>query len=249
VSIKLPNEAYANANVINRWLHSRRYAMVKEYLRQSFGKRKIRLLEIGAAYGRLYAELNEALELDYTGVELLADLYQPTLEMYQANPNFKLLHGSILDRELHQNLAPDYDVVVALETFEHIRIQQVPEVFDLLRNYLRIGILICSVPVEIGVPILVKNLGSYLLHYSRYQEYSLTETWKAAMKQTHRLSPHCGDDSYPAHKGFDWRVIRYLLHQDFSIKREWHLPLLCLPAGLSTNILFIAAPRSRLTRL
>lgn len=239
-------EENANANVVNRWLHSRRYEYVKSYLQAKYGKRKIRILEIGVGFGKLYAELNKVLNIDYTGIEFLENLYQATQERYQTESNFTILHGSILDAGLQNQLSSSYDVIIALETFEHIHARDLPAALGFLRQKLTFSYLITSVPVEIGLTIFIKNLGSYLLHYSRFKEYSLADTLHAAMYQVHKLAPHSGDNAYPKHKGFDWRVYRYLLHQDYVITVTRHLPLAWLPAHIATNVLFVATPREKI---
>ncbi|MFO7660688.1 MAG: class I SAM-dependent methyltransferase [Candidatus Cloacimonadaceae bacterium] len=242
----LQHEKNEQANPVNSFLHSRRYSFVREWLGQNYGKKPVRILEIGVGFGRLFAELNDHLNIYYTGIEFLDDFYVEAQQRLGKYENCRLLKGSILDSELQNQLDNSYDVVIALETFEHISAREVAPALDFLRNKIKCSFFLSSVPVELGCTILIKNLGSMLLQYGRYKEYSLKETMNAALLRTHRISPHSADKSYPGHKGFDWRFYRYLLHQDFEILSSMNLPFRWLPAIFSTNVLIIARPRNPL---
>jgi len=245
--IMLQHEKNENANRINRFLHSRRYGFVKNWLRDHYGRKTVRILEIGVGYGRLFEELNDCLKIDYTGVELLEDFYIEANGRLGKFKNCRLLGGSILDSELQSRLEADYDVVIALETFEHIQARDVSAALGYIRNRLRCSYFLSSVPVELGCTILIKNLGSMILHYGRYREYTFKETLNAALCRLHKVSPHGSEREYPGHKGFDWRFYRYLLNQDFTILNQNNLPYQWLPANLSTNIMFVAQPRKLLS--
>mgnify|MGYP004181272689 CR=1 FL=1 len=63
-----------------------------------------------------------------------------------------------------------------------------------------------NVPNEIGPAVLIKNIGSFLMGYLRYKEYSFMETIYASLYKIDKFKPH-----YDGHKGFDWRVLYYNL--------------------------------------
>ncbi len=240
----IQHEINENFNVVNRYLHSRRYVYLKTFLKNEYAGGNLKVLDIGVGYGRVFSELNACMDIDYTGVELLDEFYQAANERWGNYPNFRMHLGSILDEKLQGKLEEFYDVIIGLETFEHIRIQFLPAVFEFIKKKSGCDYFITSVPVEIGLPVLIQNFGSYLVNYFRFYEYTSGETLRAFLKQTWKLKPHSGITEYPGHKGFDWRVYSYLLHQDFEIRKIYHLPLRCLPAYLSTNILFVAVSRS-----
>ncbi|HOD18326.1 MAG TPA: class I SAM-dependent methyltransferase [Candidatus Cloacimonadota bacterium] len=242
----LQHEMNEQLNPINAWLHGRRFKYVRNWLNLHYGHKQIKILEIGVGYGRLVEELTPYLYIDYTGVELIEELYQEAKRRLSNIPNCHLLNGSILDEEIIRQLNNNYDVIIALETCEHIPAQEVPKLLGILRYRLHCKYFISSVPIEIGPIILLKNFGSYLLHYGRYREYTVKDTIYAALGKIEKLSPHSGNSAYPSHKGFDWRFYRYLLHQDFRIKQTLHLPLTWLPMALSTNVMFIAEPRTEI---
>jgi SAM-dependent methyltransferase len=242
----LQHEQNEQLNPVNRWLHSRRYELVRNWLQMHYGHKTVRILEIGVGYGRLFDELNPQLQIDYTGIELIEDLYKEAKQRHTGQANCRFILGSVLDSDVQKQLDASYDVIIALETCEHIPARNLPLVFDLLRNKLHCAYFISSVPIEIGPTIFLKNAGSWLLHYGRFREYSARETLNAALSRIDKLPPHSADHAYPRHKGFDWRSYRYLLHQDFVINQTLHLPLGWLPACLSTNVMFIAQPRKKL---
>jgi len=242
----IQHEKNEHVNFINRYLHSRRYEYLKSFLQMKYRKKRIKVLEIGVGHGRLFAELNAILDIDFTGIEFVQEFFITAKEKYADCSNFKLIQGSILDKELQDKLDESYDVIVALETFEHIHTRNIASVFDLFRNKITCTYFITSVPVEVGFTIFVKNFGSFLMHYRRYKEYTIKDTIISMFYQVQKLKPHSGTNDYPGHKGFDWRCYRYLLHQDFEIRKIIHLPLIWLPSFLSTNVMFISAPRKKL---
>ncbi len=239
----LNHELNEKSNCINRFLHGRRYRFVQKWLRRTYGSGRIRILEIGVGYGRLLDELCPDLDIEYTGIELLDGFYQEAERRHPPSAVCRMIRGSVLDGEVQSRLTGSFDVVIALETCEHIRAGELPQVFTLLRSRISCSYFISSVPIEIGLSILIKNLGSMLLSYGRFREYSLGETLNAALLRIHKLPPHSSEAGYLRHKGFDWRAYRYLLHQDFEIEQTRSLPFHWMPVCLSTNVIFVALPR------
>ena len=97
---------------------------------------------------------------------------------------------------------------------------------------------VCSVPVEVGPIIWIKNVGSWLMGYLRHTEYRWHETLWAGLYQLDRLPPHG-----TGHKGFDWRWLAQTIRHNLRIVEFRRLPARLLPAGLSTSVFFVARPR------
>jgi SAM-dependent methyltransferase len=219
-------------NSINSWLHSRRYrAITREFARLDLAK-PIKVLDIGCAHAPLFPAL-DPYGVDYLGVEISTKMAGVAQSRYGHCPNFRILVESamtVIDRETP-------DVVTALETLEHI-----PE-HDVVRLIEKVAarkpkLFIASVPIEIGPTIWIKNVGSWLMRYPRYKEYTWAETFHAGLYRLDRLPPH---DT--GHKGFDWRWLAQTIRHNMDL-RVITLPLPVLPACVSTSVFMIARPRA-----
>lgn len=126
---------------------------------------------------------------------------------------------------------------MALETLEHI---PEPTVFRLIEDVriMQPKLFICSVPVEIGPVIWVKNLGSLLMGYQKSRsQYTWKETFWAGLAKLDKLPPHA-----TGHKSFDWRWLAQTIRYNMKIKEMRTFPFGLWP-GLSTSVFFIAEPR------
>lgn len=226
-------------NPIVSWLHSFRYKNILQVfddVSDRIGERKIKILEIGCAHGKLYDTLDKRFEIDYCGVDVTEEYLNAARERYGTNDNFRAIHGSATSEEiLLANGSPD--VIVALETLEHIPEHDVVRIIENIAR-LEPAFFVCSVPIEIGPAIWLKNLGSFLSGYMRHEEYSWAETFWAGFYQLDRLPPHG-----TAHKGFDWRWLAQTIRHNMSIKETRFFPFRILTAMMSTSVFFIAEPR------
>jgi hypothetical protein len=225
-------------NPLVSWLHSFRYknilALVTALAQKSEGKR-LRVVEIGCATAKLFSILNERFEIDYTGIDIDTDFVEIARSRYAHNPNFRLVHGSA------ENSLADLknaDIVVALETFEHIPEHHVVRIVEAVAAS-RPGLFVCSVPVEIGPAVWLKNVGSLVSGYMRHKEYRWVETFWAGLYQLDRLPPHG-----TGHKGFDWRWLAQTVRHNMKIIRIHHLPFGFLPAAFVFSVFVVAEPRS-----
>lgn len=239
---ELPESEYERNqrfNALVAWLHSLRYRRILRLfadLAQTTGARPLRVVEIGCGHGKLFAVLNPRFAIDYTGIELEADYVAAARRRYGAAPNFTLLHASATEVPEHFAGA---DVIVALETFEHIPEDAVVRLIETIAAA-RPRLLVCSVPVEIGPAIWLKNLGSLLTGYVRHREYSWRETFWAGLYQLDRLPPHG-----TGHKGFDWRWLAQTIRHNLQIKRLYRLPISLLPAPFAFSVFMVATPREQ----
>jgi SAM-dependent methyltransferase len=218
-------------NPINTWLHSRRYRNIRrEFAALKLG-RPIRVLDIGCAHAPLYAALSD-FDIDYTGIEINNKMANVAVSRYGDRKNFRLVRESALTAETGSP-----DVVVALETFEHIPGREVVRLIEKIAS-LRPICLIASVPIEIGPSIWIKNVGSLLMRYPRYREYTWRETFDAGLYRLDRLPPH-----HINHKGFDWRWLAQTIRHNMQITTMRALPFPFLPFAVSTSVFFVAKPR------
>jgi SAM-dependent methyltransferase len=143
-----------------------------------------------------------------------------------------------------------YDGVVCMEVLEHV--VAVDNVIDCLWQALAAdGTLLISVPVEIGVPLLLKQFARWMAglrgigHYRGSNPYTFREyvAGVCAGSTPHIARPMYGADGghpFHDHKGFNWRVLRERLSRRFVIDETVASPLPWLGPSLATQVWFVA---------
>jgi len=221
-------------NSLVAWLHSQRYRHVIDALKPVAPvDRPLQVLDLGCGFGKIYDVLSQSFPIEYTGVDPEARYLDMANERYGANANFRSFCVSaanpiIFDRR--------YDVVTALETMEHIDGPTAARIIKRIAqgNPRRF---VCSVPIEIGPSVLIKNFGSLLMGYSRHKTYTWKQTLSAGFYQLDRLPRHTA-----SHLAFDWRWLAQTIRQHFRIVETRFFPLRYLPACVSSTAFFIAEP-------
>jgi SAM-dependent methyltransferase len=224
-------------NALVSWLHTRRYRTILallEKISREKGGAPIRVVDIGCAHAKLFSVLNERLPIVYTGIEVNARFVEAARARYGSHPNFSIIHDSAVRALPAQGHA---DVIVALETLEHIPEHDVVRIVEAVAAA-RPGCFVASVPVEIGPAIWLKNVGSLLTGYMRHRDYRWRETFWAGLYQLDRLPPHGTD-----HIGFDWRWLAQTIRHNMKIVELRKLPFRWLPAALAFSVYFVAEPR------
>jgi SAM-dependent methyltransferase len=223
-------------NALVSWLHSYRYKNALRVFRElsaSISERPITIVDIGCGDAKLYSLLNEKFQIDYIGIEPNAVFIDVAKKRYQNQSNFKIIHDAA---ENQLDKIDDADIVVALETLEHILEHIVVRIVEQIAKK-QPKLFVCSVPVEVGPAIWFKNLGSLASGYMRHTEYTWKETFWAGLGKLDKLPPHG-----TGHKGFDWRWLAQTIRHNMKIKEIRKFPFNFLPAGLSTSVFFIAEP-------
>ncbi len=222
------------------WLHSFRYKHIVALLgrmdREAQG-RPIKVVDIGCAHAKLFAILNEPFNIDYTGIDNDADLTEVGKCRYGHQPNFRVVTDSVQNA---LDCLGNADILVALETLEHIPEHEVVWIIEAAAAA-QPKLFVCSVPVEIGPAIWLKNVGSLLTGYMRHKEYRWSETFWAGLYQLDKLPPHG-----TGHKGFDWRWLAQTIRHNMEITKISKLPFGFLPAALAFSVFIVAKPRSSL---
>ena len=226
-------------NALTRWLHGFRYRNILALLRElseQVGDRPLRVFEIGCAHGKLFDVLDREFSIEYVGVELNPLFFERARDRLEQRPNFTGILGSATDPAVYERVGHP-DVVVAMETLEHI-----PE-HDVVRIVERIAALeprmfICSVPCEVGPALWFKNVGSLLTGYVRHKSYRWRDTFWAGLYQLDRLPPHG-----TGHRGFDWRWLAQTIRHSMRIREIRRSPLQVVPPGLALSVMFVAVPR------
>jgi SAM-dependent methyltransferase len=231
------------------WSHRRRFATGLE-LARAF--RNQRVLDYGCGDGTFLAMLSATPDrpADAVGAEL--DDYQVNDCRVRLGSRAGLSFVSIasLDAPAHR---ARYDAVVCMEVLEHV--VEIDRVIDRLDGLLAPGgTLLVSVPVETGLPLLVKQTVRCIAgwrgigDYPGTSPYTLREYLRSvfAGSTPHLARPmYGGDTPFHDHKGFNWMALRTRLARRFVIDRVVASPVPWLGPHLATQVWFVARKRGQ----
>jgi len=148
-----------------------------------------------------------------------------------------------------------YDGIVCMEVLEHV--VDLDVVVDCLHRVLADGgALIVSVPVEIGVPLLLKQMARRIAGWRGIGDYAGTSpyTWREyaasvfAGRQAHIVRPVYNEGGtgvpFHDHKGFNWRVLADRLSRRFVVDRVVASPFAFLGPALATQVWLVARKKT-----
>lgn len=221
-------EQIQNKNFVTRFLHSFRYKELQRFTKQEFGGKSVRVLDLGCGPGGAFPALREVIDVsEYVGVDVMADFIQVANDRHQdERATFKL--ADITEDNFDFS---GFDLIIALETFEHIVEGKLVRVIERIAksDAHRVA---CSVPVEIGPAVAIKNYGSRLMGYNR-RSGSFIETLFAATYQLNRVPTHDN-----GHTGFNWYWLEQTLRHNLEIIESRSLPYAWVPKPFAPTVLF-----------
>ena len=221
------DEKFLNYNFITKFLHGNKYYIINNYLKTKYSNQKISVLDIGCGLAPFYEMFNKKYQINYTGIEPHTPFCKEINKRFPSAKNFKIINDKIENVINHFN---SFDLILALDILEHIPLNIRFQIIEDISK-IEFSDLFINVPNEIGPAILIKNIGSKMMNYNRDYEYSFIETLNAFFYKIENLPSH---EKY--HKGFDWRVLHYILHYYFKTKIYTN-PRNLLPRMFSPNIL------------
>jgi SAM-dependent methyltransferase len=245
---------YASKQLFSRdklvaWSHGRRFETAVALARQFAGKR---VLDYGSGDGTFLAMTMMTPDAPALGVgaELTADTVNDCRARYREEPRLKFVQVSELAGSEHIG---QYDAVFCMEVMEHV-VDWEPELARLKTLLKPEGALIISVPVETGLPLVVKQTVRRIAgwrkigHYPGTSPYSMTEMassiFAGATQHLRRPIFDTGGGPFHDHKGFNWMVLKSRLQQDFVVERVLASPFAWLGPHLATQAWFIARRRA-----
>jgi len=231
------------------WSHRRRFDTGLT-LAQQFGGR--RLLDYGCGDGTFLAMLSATpgRPAEAVGAELDDDQILDCRTRLGDRAGFSFVSIASLDSPAHHGR---YDVVVCMEVLEHV-VELDPVIDRLWRTLAPDGILLVSVPVETGLPLLVKQAVRCIAGWRGLGDYPGTSpySWSEygasvfAGSRPHLTRPIYGERTpFHDHKGFNWMALRDRLAQRFDIGRVVASPVSWLGPHLATQVWFVARKARR----
>jgi 2-polyprenyl-3-methyl-5-hydroxy-6-metoxy-1,4-benzoquinol methylase len=217
-------------NPILRFVHSRRLATDLTLVRRHGGPDR-RFLDYGCGDGLIVRGAADAYE-HVAGVDTHAAALDSARRLgVPPNGDYALVDD--LD-DLTRRLGP-FDTIGIFQVLEHVSDETRDEIFAMLRNVSKNdSTIIVEVPIESGPVLLVKNVGSHVLHrvtHERYKRYRLG-TKELLPRLRLRTAPHVrpprhsesGRTPY-SHKDFSVWNLKAYLEQRCRIIETRFLPL------------------------
>ncbi len=244
---------YARKQLLSRdalvaWSHARRFEAAVSLAREFAGKR---ILDYGCGDGTFLALtlLTHDAPAGAVGAELSPNHVQDCRRRYQHEPRLQFVPVEDLAGVEHRGR---YDAVFCMEVLEHV-VDWEPELARLARALKPGGKLIISVPIEIGVPLMVKQVVRRIAGWRKIGHYPGTSAYSAgelaasvfAGSAQHLVRPVFDNGSGPFHdhKGFNWMVLRERLNERWTIDRCVASPFAWLGPHLATQVWFVATAR------
>jgi SAM-dependent methyltransferase len=226
------------------WSHARRFRAALALASDATGKR---ILDYGCGDGSFLAMLAAAgvAPREVLGVDVAQDLVE---DCRKRLGGFGITFLTL--PELESREPGTLDMIFCMEVLEHV--PHVDEVLDRLHRLLAPGAqLVISVPVEIGLPLVVKQVARRIAGWRGIGDYPGTGTYRLsewlpsllAGSQQHiprRLLENPDGSQFHDHKGFNWIAMRERLRTRFTIDRVLSSPFPWLPPHLGTQAWFVA---------
>ncbi|HSH94771.1 MAG TPA: class I SAM-dependent methyltransferase [Roseimicrobium sp.] len=231
------------------WSHRRRFETGLKLVSVFKGGR---LLDYGSGDGTFLSMLAKAVDHpgEMVGSEIDERLVAECNGRFKAVDGLRFVHSTELRADAFSN---HFDTLVCMEVLEHVT-----DVDAHLVRFARWlapgGTLLISVPVEIGLPLLVKQSARCVAGWMGLGDYPGTTpyTWGQLARSVmagadqHMERPVHKDPgglSSHDHKGFNWRLLREKVRRGFQLEETVYSPINCLGPQLASQVWMIARKR------
>lgn len=227
------------------WSHRRRFSTALGLARQFAGQR---VLDYGCGDGTFLGLLmgQAAVPAAAVGAEIHQHAVDDCNRRFADQPGLRFVH---LDELRGPRVERAFDAIFCMEVLEHV-VEPTSLFEDFERLLVPSGMLIVSVPIETGFPLVPKQIVRRLAgwrgidHYPGTTPYTVRELVIGVLAGSTQYIPRpvfVGEDGtrFHDHKGFNWKVLRAALAARFDLVRTLTSPVSWLGPQLSTQIWFI----------
>ncbi len=234
-------------SAIIAWSHQSRFRLARKMVEPYAGNR---LLDYGCGDGTLLGQIHD---LFPTAVGADVDLNQ-TIDCRARFANLSGLSFVLTNDLAGAAHAGAYQVVTCMEVLEHCVDQDRDQLLLALGRLVSPdGVLVISVPIEIGPTLIGKQIVRTLAgwrglgDYKYNESYTTYELFRMAFAGERTAIPrplysNGNGSGFHAHKGFNWRTLRMLLQEHFNIRQVRFSPLGWLGGYFSSQAWFICEP-------
>ena len=211
MDVSYEKQTVDNPNPIARFAHRTRLKKSKRLLMPLLGASAV-LLDYGCGQGKFLHDIAIEIKEEKPGVVLLG--YDPYMSAQY--DDFRIVSDPTA-------IAPQsITILTCLEVCEHLTDSETREFVDFALHALAPnGRMLVTVPIMTGPPVLVKELSRSIL-FRRRSDMTGSELLKAAFLG---IPARRADDIKASHRGFDWRVTRRTLLENFRCIKIEYSPL------------------------
>ena len=223
---------YNSSNFIKKFPHKKRFEYYTKSILCNYQNKNInlKLLDYGAGDGYMFVCLSK---YNYGKLSLFA--YEPSPG--QHSDLLENLDKHNLTVSCFRKLGDDkFDIILCTEVLEHFSYKSAVIHIKKIKNILtKKGTLIISVPIEVGLSGLLKNLIRFLLN-TTHEGLTL----KTLIRSFFDLPiPRDNDDYIDSHIGFSFNKLeKILLESGFCIKKKYYSPFPILKRFMNSQIIF-----------
>ncbi|MSU33511.1 MAG: class I SAM-dependent methyltransferase [Pedosphaera sp.] len=233
-------------NALIRWSHRRRFEVAVAKSARLVGQR---MLDFGCGDGTYLAMLLDSPHAPREAVsaELDPRVVTTNQQRFADHPKMKFVLQSDLERPEYRG---SFECIVCMECFEHMT--EPDRYLALLSSLLRPGgQLLLSVPVETGLPVVLKQVVRRIAGWRKIGDYAntLPYSWSELAKSVFAWGQphiprifHLSNDGviFHCHKGFNWMMLRNKIARHFTIDRISASPIEWLSPHLASQAWFEA---------
>jgi len=236
-------------NQIIAWSHSSRFQTTQRLLKK-YADSNSKLLDYGCGDGTFLGKVSNLFP-EAVGTDISPQHITDCQKRFSGVPQVSFCLIDDLDSEQYRSY---FDIAVCMEVLEHCVSDSVEKVISNLKRLVKSdGIILISVPIEIGPSLLIKQITRSVAGWLRQGDYDKSiephtriEFLKMvfATKSTSIERPTYGDNfRYHGHKGFNWRSLRYELGKKIEIEQTFFSPLGSLGGFVSSQVFMICRNR------
>ena len=236
-------------NQIIAWSHSSRFTTTINFVKK-YAKSHSNLLDYGCGDGTFLTMVSNLFS-EAVGTDVSQEQIHDCQQRLSSDTKLKFCLKNELDSQEYNSY---FDIAVCMEVLEHCPPKQAEIVINNLKRLVKPdGVIIISVPIEIGPSLLIKQITRAIAGWLRQgdydkslESYSISELLQMifATKSSSIPRPIYGDD-FPSHghKGFNWRALRQELSQEFEIEQTLFSPVGWLGGFISSQTFLICRNR------
>jgi len=227
------NLTFQDKNPVKRWLQRQRLLGALKLAPPLSGKN---VLDFGAGNGELFKNFGRSIP------NCKLTCYEPDMRfLAEAKENLNNVVDCVFCQNIKDLPSKSMDVIFCLEVLEHLSPSATKDVFEQIDRLLSVrGIAIIGVPIEIGLPALIK--GSFRMARS-FGDFDATPKnvllATIGMPPTNRPVKKNNPNYASSHLGFDHRLLRVQLGNYFQIIREVCDPFPIIGPYANSEIYFV----------
>ena len=212
---------------LKRFTHSSRHLKCSKIIESL---NYVNFLDFGSGDGQLFEYMKKNKNKNYYAYEPYKQMYEQFLKNKNATKNIKIIKNK---KNLKKNF---YDIITINEVFEHLPNKKILEVIKLLKLISKKkSTIIISVPLEVGLSSLLKNL-IRIASNSAHEGLTFKNIFKSCFYQKINRGSRV---YYNSHMGFNHQDLKKILADNFNLTNTTYSPFNLLKSILNSQVFYI----------